>query len=147
MGLVVVLLVAACSTPPAPPIGGDVRVLGSWEPGPELDAFLAVVRPFEQRTGYRIKYTPSRDLQRYLETSLKSGTEPDVAGLPGPWVTPEKYRLIERFKFFLDLGSKRGGWATSWLRPLARLRCERREFRWPVEMAVIQRLKPAQKLS
>lgn len=70
-----------------------------------------------------------------------------VAGLPGPWVTPEKYRLIERFKFFLDLGSKRGGWATSWLRPLARLRCERREFRWPLEMAVLKRLKPAQKLS
>ena len=23
-----------------------------------------------------------------------------VAGLPGPWVSPEKFRLIERFKFF-----------------------------------------------
>ena len=70
-----------------------------------------------------------------------------VAGLPGPWVTPDKYRLVERFKFFLDLGSKRSGWATSWLGKLALLRCERREFRWPVEMAVIQRLWPAQKLS
>jgi radical SAM superfamily enzyme YgiQ (UPF0313 family) len=70
-----------------------------------------------------------------------------VAGLPGPWVTPEKYRLIERFKFFLDLSSRSTGWATSWLRKLALLRCERKDFRWPIEMAVIQRLRPAQKLS
>jgi radical SAM superfamily enzyme YgiQ (UPF0313 family) len=70
-----------------------------------------------------------------------------VAGLPGPWVTPEKYRLIERFKFFLDLASNRRGWPTSWLGRLARLRCDRKEFRWPVEMAVIRRLRPAQKLS
>jgi radical SAM superfamily enzyme YgiQ (UPF0313 family) len=70
-----------------------------------------------------------------------------VAGLPGPWVTAEKYRLIERFKFFLELGSSRSGWATAWLRKLARLRCARKDFRWPVEMAVLQRLRPAQKLS
>jgi radical SAM superfamily enzyme YgiQ (UPF0313 family) len=70
-----------------------------------------------------------------------------VAGLPGPWVTPEKYQLIERFKFFLDLASRQRGWATAWLRRLARLRCDRRDFRWPVEMTVIQRLRPAQKLS
>jgi alpha-glucoside transport system substrate-binding protein len=77
-------LVAACSTPPAPPIGGTVRVLASWEEGPELQAFRSVVAPFEQKTGYEVEYTATRDLQRYLETSLKSGTVPDVSGLPGP---------------------------------------------------------------
>ena len=70
-----------------------------------------------------------------------------VAGLPGPWVTPQKYRLIERFKFFLDLASERGTRWNAWLRRLAQLRCERKDFRWPVEMTVIQRLWPAQKLS
>jgi anaerobic magnesium-protoporphyrin IX monomethyl ester cyclase len=70
-----------------------------------------------------------------------------VAGLPGPWVTPEKYQLIERFKFFLDLASRRRGWATSWLRKLARLRCDRKEFRWPVEMTVMRRLRPVHRLS
>ena len=70
-----------------------------------------------------------------------------VAGLPGPWVTPEKYRLIERFKFFLDLASRRSGWAMAGLGKLARLRCERKDFRWPLEMTVLQRLRPAQKLS
>jgi alpha-glucoside transport system substrate-binding protein len=84
LGLAAAVLVAACSAPPAPPIGGEVRVLASWEEGPELQAFRAVVAPFEQKTGYRVEYTSTRDLQRYLETSLKSGTVPDVSGLPGP---------------------------------------------------------------
>jgi alpha-glucoside transport system substrate-binding protein len=84
VGLVVALLAAACATPQTTPIGGAVRVLGSWEEGPELEAFRAVVAPFEERTGYHVEYSSTRDLQRYLETSLKSGTVPDVAGLPGP---------------------------------------------------------------
>jgi radical SAM superfamily enzyme YgiQ (UPF0313 family) len=69
-----------------------------------------------------------------------------VAGLPGPWVTPEKYELIERFKFFLDLASKEGARA-SWLRRLARVRCERKDFRWPIEMRVLQWLRPVERLS
>ncbi len=30
-----------------------------------------------------------------------------VAGSPGPWVSPEKFELIERFKFFHELAWKR----------------------------------------
>jgi radical SAM superfamily enzyme YgiQ (UPF0313 family) len=70
-----------------------------------------------------------------------------VAGLPGPWVTAQKYELMERFKFFLELASRRGTWAAAWLRRLAQLRCERKDFRWPIEMRVLQWLRPAQKLS
>ena len=55
--------------------------------------------------------------------------------------------LIERFKFFLDVASRRGAWPATWLRRLAELRCERKDFRWPIEMRVIQWLRPAQKLS
>jgi radical SAM superfamily enzyme YgiQ (UPF0313 family) len=83
-----------------------------------------------------------------LPSSLSEWSQFDyVAGLPGPWVTPERHELIERFKFFLDLASRRGRWHTAWLKGLARLRCERKDFRWPVEMMVIQRLWPAEKLS
>ena len=49
--------------------------------------------------------------------------------------------------YFLDLASRRSRWQTAWLRRLAELRCERKDFRWPLEMMVIQRLWPAQKLS
>ena len=83
-----------------------------------------------------------------LPSTLNEWSEFDyVAGLPGPWVTRQKYELIERFKFFLELASRRGPWRAAWLRRLAELRCERKDFRWPIEMRVIQWLRPAQKLS
>jgi radical SAM superfamily enzyme YgiQ (UPF0313 family) len=66
-----------------------------------------------------------------------------VAGLPGPWVSAEKYQLIERFKFFLDLAGRR----TSMLRRLAQMRCRRNDFRFPIEMHLMRWLWPAQKLS
>ena len=70
-----------------------------------------------------------------------------VAGLPGPWVSPAKYRLIERFKFFLDLASERRARRPSLLQRVARLRCERDEYRFPIEMRVMQWLRPVEKLS
>ena len=70
-----------------------------------------------------------------------------VAGLPGPWVSPGKYQLIERFKFFLDMASKRPGSGFNPWRGLARYRCARNDFRWPLEMRLMQWLRPSQKLS
>jgi len=66
-----------------------------------------------------------------------------VAGLPGPWVSPEKFRLMERFKFYLDLASRR----RSLLHRLAQLRCRHNDYRFPVEMHVMRWLFPAQRLS
>jgi radical SAM superfamily enzyme YgiQ (UPF0313 family) len=61
-----------------------------------------------------------------------------VDGLPGPWVSPEKFKLIERFKFFLDLASKRASGDLRLLQRLARYRCSRDDYRWPVEMALLR---------
>jgi radical SAM superfamily enzyme YgiQ (UPF0313 family) len=70
-----------------------------------------------------------------------------VAGDPGPWVSPEKFRLIERFKFFHELAWKRASRGKRLLQQLARLRCDRDEYRWPVEMLFTRWLLPAQRLS
>jgi anaerobic magnesium-protoporphyrin IX monomethyl ester cyclase len=70
-----------------------------------------------------------------------------VAGVPGPWVTPRKFQLIERFKFFLDLASRRSRGRTGVMQQIARLRCARNDFRFPIEMRVMQWLWPTQKLS
>ncbi len=40
--------------------------------------------PFEERTGYRIDYTSTRNLRGVLESSFEAGRPPDLAGLPGP---------------------------------------------------------------
>lgn len=103
---VVALLVAACGTgaspspaTQAPPdgttgpgesmapsddfSGEEVTFVGSWG-GSEQDSFLAMVKPWEDRTGAKVKYTGSRGLGAYLTTAVASGTLPDLAGLPGP---------------------------------------------------------------
>lgn len=61
----------------------EVTVVGSWG-GSEQDSFLAMVKPWEDKTGNKVKYTGSRGLGAYLTTAVASGTLPDIAGLPGP---------------------------------------------------------------
>ena len=78
------VVLAACSGSPSPsPVPSVIRVLGSWE-GPEIDAFRAVVKPFEERTGYSVVVSTTRDLKGALERSFEVGDPPDLAGLPGP---------------------------------------------------------------
>lgn len=83
-----------------------------------------------------------------LPETLEAWSQFDyVAGLPGPWVSPEKYRLIERFKFFHELAWKRISGSQRLLQRLARYRCGRHEYRWPVEMLLTRWVLPAQRLS
>jgi anaerobic magnesium-protoporphyrin IX monomethyl ester cyclase len=70
-----------------------------------------------------------------------------VAGEAGPWVSAEKFELIERFKFFQELAWKPVSRGKRLLQRLARYRCDRNEYRWPVEMLLTRWLVPAQKLS
>ena len=70
-----------------------------------------------------------------------------VAGEPGPWVSAEKFELIERFKFFHELAWKKMSSGRLLLQRIARYRCDRNNYRWPVEMLFTRWLMPAQKLS
>ncbi len=78
-----VTLTACQGSTPATPEAGEIRVLASWE-GPEIDTFRAAVAPFEERTGYRIVVSTTRDLKGALERAIAAGDPPDLAGLPGP---------------------------------------------------------------
>jgi alpha-glucoside transport system substrate-binding protein len=77
------LVVAACTGGTTNTADKEVTVVGSWG-GSEQDSFLAMVKPWEDRTGNAVKYTGSRGLGAYLTTAVASGTLPDLAGLPGP---------------------------------------------------------------
>jgi anaerobic magnesium-protoporphyrin IX monomethyl ester cyclase len=70
-----------------------------------------------------------------------------VAGEPGPWVTPKKFELIERFKFFHELAWQRSSRSKRLLQQLARYRCHRSNYQFPVEMLFTRWLVPLQKLS
>ncbi len=84
---VIALAAAGCSGSPAADDGnltGDtVSVIGTWG-GDEQAAFLAMVAPWEQQTGAKVKYTGTRDINTILTTGVASGVLPDLAGLPGP---------------------------------------------------------------
>jgi len=84
------LLAAACGndpetkTPtPGDKLNGSVSVVGTWG-GEEQNSFLAMVAPWEKRTGTKVKYTGSRDLNQQLTTGVAADNLPDVAGMPGP---------------------------------------------------------------
>jgi alpha-glucoside transport system substrate-binding protein len=77
------VVVAAACAPSTGSGGGTVRVLAVWE-GTELDALLAVLAPFEERTGIEVLYSSTRDLRGVLGAELADGNPPDVAGLEGP---------------------------------------------------------------
>ena len=81
--LVVLLAAATACTAGEPPSDGSVQVLGSWT-GSEAEAFWAVVRPFEERTGIRVDYITTRDLRGAIDDGLSSGRPPDIVGLEGP---------------------------------------------------------------
>jgi len=70
-----------------------------------------------------------------------------VAGEPGPWVSAEKFELIERFKFFQELAWEPVSRGKRLLQRIARYRCDRNDYRWPVEMLLTRWLVPEQKLS
>src|SRR2546428_12820735 len=63
--------------------GKTVSVIGTWG-GDEQAAFLKMVAPWEQKTGAKVKYTGTRDINTVLTAGVASGVLPDLAGLPGP---------------------------------------------------------------
>jgi alpha-glucoside transport system substrate-binding protein len=63
--------------------GQTVNVIGTWG-GDEQKAFLSMVKPWEDETGAKVKYTGTRDINTILTTGVSSGVLPDLAGLPGP---------------------------------------------------------------
>jgi alpha-glucoside transport system substrate-binding protein len=89
------IILGACSTGATPgPAGsapgspaasgaGTVTVIATWG-GSEQDAFLKMVAPWEQQTGFKVLYTGTKDLNAVLTAGVATGVLPDLAGLPGP---------------------------------------------------------------
>lgn len=116
---------------------------------------LRALSPDFQTPIYYFKPYPGSELVREavargfrLPQTLEAWSQFDyVAGLPGPWVSSEKFRLIERFKFFQELAWQRVSRGMSLVQGLARYRCSRNEYRWPLEMLLMRWLVPSERLS
>ena len=98
-------------------IGGTVNVLAVWG-GAEQESFLAMVKPFEERTGVKVNYEGTRDLNAVLTTRVQGGNPPDVAGLPGPGQMAEFARqgkLID-LSGVLDQAQMKAEYNEDWLK-------------------------------
>ncbi len=97
-------------------LGGSVSVLAVWG-GQELDIFNAMVKPFTDRTGTKVEYEGTRDLDAVLTTRVAAGNPPDLAGLPNPGKMAELARqgkLVD-LSGVLDMAQMRKSYAQSWL--------------------------------
>jgi anaerobic magnesium-protoporphyrin IX monomethyl ester cyclase len=82
-----------------------------------------------------------------LPCNLDEWADFDFIGSAGPWVSPERYQLVERFKFYQQVAWDQ---PTTWQKPLqqlARWRCERDFYALPIEKVVSNWLRPQQRLS
>jgi alpha-glucoside transport system substrate-binding protein len=97
-------------------IGGTVSVLAVWG-GQELQVFNEMVKPFEQRTGIKVQYEGTRDINAVLTTRVQAGNPPDIAVLPGPGQMAQfakEGKLVDLGKA-LDLSRIRSQYAQGWL--------------------------------
>ncbi len=97
-------------------IGGTVSVLAVWG-GQELEVFRQMIRPFEERTGVRVEYEGTRDIDAVLTTRVAAGNPPDVAYLPGPGKMAELARAgkLVDLSQVLDMEKARQDYAGGWL--------------------------------
>ena len=83
-----------------------------------------------------------------LPSSLGEWADFDYVGpVQGPWVSADTFAIMERFKFYQKLAYDR---AAAWRRPLqriARWRCERDIYAFPLEMRIGQFVRPPETLS
>ncbi len=97
-------------------IGGKVSVLGLWG-GAELDTFNKMVKPFEERTGVKVEFEATRDLDAVLTTRVAAGNPPDLAVLPNPGKMADLARqgkLVD-LGSVLDVAAMKKSYAQGWL--------------------------------
>jgi alpha-glucoside transport system substrate-binding protein len=85
--------------------------------GDERESFLAMVKPFEERTGVKVEYEGTRDLNAVLTTRVQGGNPPTVAALPGPDQMAEFARrgALVSLDRVLNPNSLRQHYAQAWL--------------------------------
>jgi len=109
---------------------------------PEFETPIFYFKPYP---GSPLTDDAVRDGYR-LPADLDEWSRFDFIGSAGPWVSPRKHRLIERFKFYQDLAAGTGHRRAP-ARLLARWRLAHDAYGWPVETLFGRWLRPQPQLS
>jgi radical SAM superfamily enzyme YgiQ (UPF0313 family) len=100
---------------------------------PDFETMIFYFKPYPGST-----LTLEAVAQGYqLPRTLEEWSTFDYVGSIGPWVSREKYRRVERFKFYQQLAWDR---VSAWKKPLqtiARWRCRRDVYAFPVEILML----------
>src|SRR5207253_6604735 len=119
LALVAVIGLVACGPGAGTSSGGGktLHVLATWG-GDEQKAFLAMVKPWEDRTGNHIAYEGTRDLNAVLTTRVSGGNPPDLAGLPGPGQMAEfaKMGKLVDLSGVLDQAAMQQQYSQDWIK-------------------------------
>lgn len=110
---------------------------------PEFDTPIFYFKPYP---GSQI----TRDVVKngyQLPKTIAEWADFDYIGSSGPWVSSEKFRLIERFKFYNRIAGGKNHWYERPLRRLAKWRCDHGFFHLPLEKTLVEKLKPLPRLS
>jgi len=96
--------------------GETVNVLGVWG-GSELESFYAMVAPWEERTGAKVEFEGTRDLNAVLGTRVEGGNPPDIAALPDPNRLQEYAQAgqLVDLSTFMDMDKLAKEYDQSWL--------------------------------
>ena len=89
----------------------------------------------------------AKGLNYRFPASLDEWAEFDAVRDGGPWVSPAKWQLVERFKFY-----SRHAWGPpaplrAPLRAVSRWRCDRDQYEWPIEKSLTEFLRPPMRVS
>jgi len=66
----------------------------------------------------------------------------DDAAEPSPWIDRLMHRQIERFKFYQRIAWARSTPVRAPLQAIARWRCRRDFYAWPIEKTVVEWMRP-----
>src|SRR2546428_62025 len=95
---------------------GSIKILAAWS-GQEQASFFAVLKPWEDRTGIKVNYEYSRDLDALLTTRLGAGNPPDMSAAPSPTTltTFVKQGKVIPLDDKIDVNALKANYAQSWI--------------------------------
>jgi len=83
-----------------------------------------------------------------LPTTTKEWGDFDYISSSGPWISKEKKKFFEAFKFYLKLGyGRRDGLLVYPLKKVGQWRCKNDNYNFPIEKIIIEKLLPRKQLS
>ena len=113
------LTAVACGTG-STPTAASVKVIGTWS-GADQASFMAVLKPFEQRTGIHVNYQPSTDENTIVASGVRAGNPPDIAQGLSPQVLTSLAKqgkvvaLNSALNSVVDMKALQANYSKSWI--------------------------------